>query len=54
MRLRKRSPNHQLAGERSKSLRSDTVEYGHLPDKNQSDMVLMMSKLLRKQAAPEY
>ena len=40
-------------GDRSKSLRSDAVEYGHLPDKNQSDMVAMMSKLLRQQAAPD-
>ena len=40
-------------GGRSKSLRSDAVEYGHLPDKNQSDMVAMMSKLLRQQAAPD-
>ena len=40
-----------LAGGRSKAIRSDAVEYGHLPDKNQPDMVAMMSKLLRQQAA---
>ena len=42
-----------LAGGRSKAIRSDAVEYGHLLDKNQSDMVAMMSKLLRHQAAPD-
>ena len=42
-----------LTGGKSKSLRSDAVEYGHLPDKNQSDMVVMMGKLLREQAAPD-
>ena len=31
---------------RSNAIRSDAVEYGHLPDKNQPDMVAMMSKLL--------
>ena len=39
-----------LARGRSKPIRSDAVEYGHLPDKNQPDMVTMMSKLLRQQA----
>ena len=39
-----------LARGRSKAIRSDAVEYGHLPDKNQPDMVTMMSKLLRQQA----
>ena len=42
-----------LAGGRSKSIRSDGVEYGHLPDKTQPDMVAMMSKLLRQQVAPD-
>ena len=41
------------AGDRSKTIRSDAVECGHIPDKNQSDMVVMMSKLLRKTAAPD-
>ena len=36
---------------RSNAIRSDAVEYGHPPDKNQSDMVAMMSKLLRQQAS---
>ena len=35
----------------SNAIRSDAVEYGHPPDKNQSDMVAMMSKLLRQQAS---
>ena len=39
-----------LARGRSKAIRSDAVEYGHLPDKNQPDIVTMMSKLLRQQA----
>ena len=42
-----------LTGGRSKTVGSDAVEYGHLPDKNQPDMVAMMSKLLRQQAAPD-
>ena len=42
-----------LTGGRSKALRSDAVEYGHLPDKNQPDIVAMMSKLLRQQAVPD-
>ena len=42
-----------LTGGRSKTAGSDAVEYGHLPDKNQPDMVAMMSKLLRQQAAPD-
>ena len=42
-----------LAGGRSKAIGSDAVEYGHIPDKNQPDMVAMMSKLLRQQAAPD-
>ena len=42
-----------LAGSRSKWIRSDAVKYRHLPDKNQSDMVVMMSKLLRQQGAPD-
>ena len=41
------------AGDRSKTIRSDAVECGHIPDKNQPDMVVMMSKLLRKTAAPD-
>ena len=41
-----------LAGGRSKATGSDAVEYGHIPDKNQEDMMAMMSKLLRQQAAP--
>ena len=36
---------------RSNAIRSDAVEYGHLPDKNQPDMVAMMSKLLWQQAS---
>ena len=42
-----------LTGGRSKTVGSDAVKYGHLPDKNQPDMVAMMSKLLRQQAAPD-
>ena len=42
-----------LTGGRSKTVGSDAVEYGYLPDKNQPDMVAMMSKLLRQQAAPD-
>ena len=42
-----------LTGGRSKIVGSDAVEYGYLPDKNQPDMVAMMSKLLRQQAAPD-
>ena len=42
-----------LTGGRSKTVGGDAVEYGHLPDKNQPDMVAMMSKLLRQQAAPD-
>ena len=41
-----------LTGGRSKALRSDAQEYGHLSDKNQPDKVAMISKLLRQQAAP--
>ena len=40
-----------LAEGRSKAIGSDAVEYGHIPDKNQPDMVAMMSKLLRQKAA---
>ena len=36
-----------LAGGRPKAIGSDAVEYEHIPDKNQPDMVAMMSKLLR-------
>ena len=42
-----------LTGGRSKTVGSDAVKYGHLPHKNQPDMVAMMSKLLRQQAAPD-
>ena len=42
-----------LAGDGSKAIKSHAVEYGHLPDKNLPDMVEMMSKLLRQQAAPD-
>ena len=42
-----------MAGGRSKAIRSNAVEYEHLPDKNQPDMVAMRSKLLRQQAAPD-
>ena len=42
-----------LAGDGSKAIKSDAVEYGHLPDKNLPDIVEMMSKLLRQQAAPD-
>ena len=42
-----------LAGGRSKAIGSDAVKYGHIPDKNHPDMVTMMSKLLRQQAAPD-
>ena len=42
-----------LVGGRSKAIRSDAVECGHIPNKNQSDMVAVMSKLLRQQAAPD-
>ena len=46
----KEKKSKSLARGRSKAIRSDAVEYGHLPDKNQPDMVTMMSKLLRQQA----
>ena len=42
-----------MAGGRSKAIRSNAVEYEHLPDKNQPDMVAMRSKLLRQQTAPD-
>ena len=42
-----------LAVGRSKAIGSDAVEYGHIPDKNQPDMVARMSKLLRQQVAPD-
>ena len=35
-----------LAGGKSKTIRRDDVEYGHIPDKNQPDMVVMMSKIV--------
>ena len=42
-----------LTGGRSKSPRSDAMEYGHRPDKNHPDMMAMMRKLLRQLAAPD-
>ena len=42
-----------LAGGRSEAIGSNAVECGDIPDKNQPDMVAMMSKLLRQQAAPD-
>ena len=49
----KEKKSKSLAGGTSKAIRGDFVEYGHLLDKNQSDMVAMISKLLRQQAAPD-
>ena len=49
----KEKKSKSLAGGRSKAIRNDAVEYGHPSDKNQSDMVAIMSKLLRQQAAPD-
>ena len=49
----KEKKSKSLAGGKSKAIRSDAVEYGHPSDKNQSDMVAIMSKLLRQQAAPD-
>ena len=43
-----------FVGRRSKAIRSDVVECGHFSDKNQPNMVAMMSKLLRQQAAPDF
>ena len=40
-------------GGRSKAIRTDVVECGHIPDKNQPDMVAIMSTLLRQQATPD-
>ena len=40
------------AGGRSKVIRSYAFERGHIPDKK-PDMVAIMSKLLRQQAAPD-
>ena len=51
--LRKRSPSHWLEVDRSKTTGSDAVEYGYLPDKNHPEMVAIMIKLLRQQAAPD-
>ena len=48
---RERSLSHWLETDQ-KQLKY-AVEYGHLPDKNLPDMVEMISKLLRQQAAPE-
>ena len=38
---------------RSKKTKRNTVEYAHAAEGRQSDMMAMMSRLLRQQAAPD-
>ena len=52
-RLSPKKEVQESAGGRSKAIRSDAVEYGHISDKKQSDMVTTINKLLRQKASPD-